>query len=160
MGPRGRAGGDEDLHIGVGTDDRADVASVENRAARTRGEGALRLDQRRADARHRGDHGRRLAHLASAQGRVVEIGEAEPAGGGDRCGLVVKIPILGDQRSRSRAVEQPRIEMRQPVMGRDAARDAALARGRGAIDGDDHPEHPSPGLLALDQAVRVRPESL
>ena len=96
------------------TDDRADVPPVEHRAARTRGESALGLDQRRADAGHRRDHGGRLAHLAGAQGRLVEIGEAKPAGRGDRRGLVVEVAVLGDQRRGGRAVEQPGVEMRQP----------------------------------------------
>ncbi len=45
------AGGHEDLHVRVRGDDRADVAAVENRASRPGSEGALRLEQRLANAR-------------------------------------------------------------------------------------------------------------
>ena len=50
--------GDEDFHVGVGEDDRADVAAVEHGAGRRRGELALECQQRRPHLRDRGDHAR------------------------------------------------------------------------------------------------------
>ena len=46
LGAGGDAGGDEQLHLGLGRDDGADVAPVEHRAARLGGEGALAFEQR------------------------------------------------------------------------------------------------------------------
>jgi hypothetical protein len=65
LGRGSRAGGDEQLHVGVGRDDGADVAAVEHRAALLLGEVALALEQRLADQRidrdARGDAAGRLA---------------------------------------------------------------------------------------------------
>ena len=43
--PRLGGGGDEDLHLGIGKDDRADVAAVEHRAGRRTAEAALEREQ-------------------------------------------------------------------------------------------------------------------
>src|SRR5271154_679161 len=146
--PRRRAGGDEDLHVCFRTDDRADVPAVEDRAAWPGCERALRLDERRANAGHRRNDGRSLAHLACAQRRIVEIAEAQSPRSRNRRGFVVKVAVVSDEGGRDRAVKQPGIEMRQPVMRRNPARDRAFTRGRGAVDGDDHREPPaSPGSL-------------
>ena len=107
-------------------------------------------------SRHCGDHGGRLAHLARAQGRVVEIGEPQSPGDGDRRDFVVKIAVLRDQGGGGRAVEQPSVEMRQPVMRRDSARNSAFARGSGPVDGDDHQQPPASQALALIRALRAR----
>ena len=68
-----RRGGDEQLHVGIGRDDRADVAAVEHRSARLAGEILLPLEQRRANRRisrhRRGDPRHRLA----PQFRVVGV---------------------------------------------------------------------------------------
>ena len=49
--PRRWTGGDKDFDVRVGTNYRANVPPIEHRAARTRRESALRLDQRRAELR-------------------------------------------------------------------------------------------------------------
>ena len=78
----------EQLGVGVGRDHRADVAPVEHRAARLRGEPPLALEQRRADQRMRG-HDR-----------------------GDLADLVVAQRLVGQQqhrRSRTRRPRRPRV---------------------------------------------------
>ena len=64
--------GDEELHVGERADHRADVAPVENRAGRLRGEPALEVEERLAHRLERRDDRGRLAHLGAAQARVVE----------------------------------------------------------------------------------------
>src|SRR3546814_3679202 len=49
-----------------------------------------------------------------------------------------RIEIVLQHRRRDRAIEQPGIKMRQLVTMRERARDRALARRGGAIDGNDH----------------------
>ena len=134
---------DEDLHRRLGADDRADVAPVEHRPARTRGEAPLRVEQGRPHPRHGGDDRRRLTDRPAAQGPLVEVGETEPARRGNRRRLVVDIAILGDHRRGGRAIEETRVQVRQSVMGREPPGDRAFARSRGTVDGDDHPNAPS-----------------
>src|SRR3546814_2841578 len=54
------------------------------------------------------------------------------------CALPIWIEIVLQHRRRDRAIEQPGIKMRQLVTMRERARDRALARRGGAIDGNDH----------------------
>ena len=84
-----------------------------------------------ANARHRRDDRGRLAHFAAAQHDLVEIGEAEAPRRRDRGGFVVKVAVRADQRRRGRAVEEPRVEMRQAVARGEAAGDGALADAAG-----------------------------
>ncbi len=127
LGACGGAGGDENLHVCARGHDGADVASVQNGAAWPGGEGALRLEQGLAHARHGGDDRRRLAHLAAAQHRLVEIGEAEPARRRDRGAFVVEVAVGADQRRRGGAIKEPGVEMRQAVAHGEAPGDGALA---------------------------------
>src|SRR3546814_10833088 len=53
-------------------------------------------------------------------------------------GFDSRIEIVLQHRRRDRAIEQPGIKMRQLVTMRERARDRALARRGGAIDGNDH----------------------
>ena len=131
------ARGDENLHLRVGADHRADVATVEHGAFRPRREAALHVDERRAHRRHGRDDGRRLAHVAGAQPLFVEVGERQAARGGDRRFDVVEPQPLLQQRAGRGAVEQARVEMRQAVMRRKTSRQRALPRRRGAVDRDD-----------------------
>ncbi len=85
-----------------------------------------------------GDDRGRLGHIAPAQLRLVEIGEGEAARRADRGRPVGEIVALVEQRPRGRPIEQSRIEMRQAEMRGEPARQSALARCRGAVDGDDH----------------------
>ena len=121
------ASGHEDLHVRVWGDDRADVAAVENGASRPGSEGALRLEQRLANARHGRDHRSRLAHLAAAQHGLVEIGETEPPCRRDRGAFVVEVAVRADQRRGGRAIKKPGIEMRQAVARGETPGDGALA---------------------------------
>src|SRR4029077_4329059 len=48
-----------------------------------------------------------------------------------------------------RAIEQPRVEMRQTIMARERPADRALARSRRSVDRDDHAmSAPSPVISA------------
>ena len=48
-------------------------------------------------------------------------------------------PLAGlDQRHRHRPVDQPGIEVPQPVMGGEPLAERALSGGRRSVDGDDH----------------------
>ena len=82
--------------------------------------------------------------MAAAQGRLVEIGQAESARGGDRRRLVGDVAILGHEGRGGRAIEEPGVQVRQAVVGGQAPRDRALARCGRAVDGDDHQERPDP----------------
>ena len=79
------AGGDEQLRVGLRRDHGADVAAVEDGAARLAGEAPLPLEQRLADQRigrdARGDAADRLA-LQLGVGEV-DLREVAGAGGGE-----------------------------------------------------------------------------
>ena len=66
-----------------------------------------------------------------------------------------KVRVLGvatqTRRLRNRAIEQARIEMRQPIVFRQPLRQSTLAGGCRAIDRDDH--WPSRSTLAPSVAM-------
>ncbi len=73
-------GGYEDLNVGIGAHDRADIAPVQHGTGRLAGEGALELQQGCPHVRYaRHDRGG-LAGANAAQGGVVQRGGIEFAG--------------------------------------------------------------------------------
>ena len=132
-----RAGGDEQLGVGVGRDDGADVAAVENGAAGLGGEAALALEQSVADQRvsrdARGDAADRLA----LQLGVVEVDLRQVAGASPR-----RTRSRGrrpfEQVEGDRSVEQSGVHVGQAEMRASARGDRALAARRRPVDGDDH----------------------
>ena len=131
------AGGDEQFGLGLGRDDRADVAAVEHGAARLAREIALALEQSGADARigrdARGDAADRLA----LQFGIGEIDLAEVAGAHGR-ELALRVAAPAQQVKGDRAVEQAGVEMREVEAAGEGAGDGALAARRRSVDGDDH----------------------
>ncbi|MNV55256.1 hypothetical protein D3C71_1474860 [compost metagenome] len=133
-----RRGGDIELGCGVGRDDRADVAPVQNGAAGLAGEVLLQLQQGGAHARMAGDPAGRLARVPLGQTRIVrQAAEIQRKGRRfGRLGVAQVLPRI-QHRQTDGAIQQARIQMRQAVMGRQTRGDGALARGGGAVDGDD-----------------------
>ena len=102
------------------------------------GKAALEREQRRAHLGDRRHHRSRLADLVALQRRLVER-----AGSIASAAAIARAAIAGlmagvEQRLRHRAIEQPGVEMAQPVMRGELLAERALA-GRGRpVDGDDH----------------------
>ena len=71
---------------------------------------------------------------------------AEAAGGGDGAFCVVKPFAMVEKDTRGGAVQQASVQMRQPVMQRQAARDRSLAGGGRPVDGDNHAARFTPKL--------------
>src|SRR5579885_2377722 len=131
------AGGDEQLHVGVGADHRADVAAVEHRALRLPGEASLEGEQGGSFLQNGGDHRGGAADRLVAQARIVEQRRVEAARrrrGGFGIG---RIAAGGEHAQRRGAVEPPGIEMGQAELCGEVSRQRALARGGRAVDGDD-----------------------
>src|SRR5690606_34287340 len=102
------------------------------------GEAALEIEQGGA---HFGDHrhlARQLSGLGARQNHGVEMAGIDRARRGDGGRLETR-PVLepGDGPAHG-AVEQPGVEMRQPVMPGKARGERALARGCRSIHRDDH----------------------
>ena len=120
-------GGDEELHVRFGRDHGADVAAVENSAARLRGEAALALKQRLADQRisrdARGDPADRLA-LQIGVGEV-DLGKIGRARGGE---FALGIAAELEQVEGGGAVEQAGVHMGQAEMLSERAGDRCPCR--------------------------------
>ena len=96
-------------------------------AAGTLGKIALRLDQRLAHRGQRRDDGGRLAHLARAQPRLVEIDQRQAARRRDRGLDIAERAAPIEKSGRRRPVEKPGIKMRQGVAAGKPARERAFA---------------------------------
>ena len=79
-----RRRGDENLNVGAGTNDGADVAAVEHGAGRLRGKAALHGDQHGAHVGKGRDDGGGVADRGRLQRRLVELCQVEALRGGDR----------------------------------------------------------------------------
>src|SRR5262249_33640795 len=78
-----------------------------------------------------------------------ESGRVERLRGGDRARDVIEGVPATEHRLRHCPVEQPSVEMSQPVMGGEALAEASLA-GRGlTITGDDHARSPPSARIPL-----------
>ena len=131
-------GGDIELGDGVRGDDRADIATVQNGAAGLTGEVLLQLQKRGAHARIAGDPAGRLARMTLGQARIVrQAGEVQRQGRRLGCSRVAQIPPRVQHRQTHRAIQQAGVQMRQAIVRRQTGGDSALARGGGAVDGDD-----------------------
>ncbi len=132
------ARGEKDLHLRVGRNHSADVAPVEHGAGRSFGKIALQFHQRRAHFRVRRHDRGGFAYGMGFQRALIEAGRIEGLGGGEGLGAILERMAGVEQRLGDRAVEQPRIEMAQAEMRRQAFAQRPLA-GRGRpVDGDDH----------------------
>ena len=85
---------------------------------------------------HRDAAGEPAARLAAQLG--IEQQAFGEAARGERIAGVVRIAAVEEHLPPDRAVEQPGVEVRQPEMRGERLGDGALARGGGAVDGDDH----------------------
>ncbi len=74
----------------------------------------------------------------TAQLRVRQILRVDGACGGNRRGDVFRLLVGVQHAHADRAVEQPGIEISQPEMVSEAARQRAFAGSGGPVDGDDH----------------------
>ena len=109
------AGGHEYLRVGIGHNDRADVAPVEDGAARLRREIALALDQCVAHDLMDGDARRQRTHGFAPQRRIAQDGVVE-ATGGERVRFMVRIAAGLEHGQTDRAIEQAGVEHGQAVM--------------------------------------------
>ena len=128
-------GGDEQLHLGVGGDDRADVAPVEDRSAGLAGELPLAFEQCRADRRIGRDRRGDARHRFAAQFLVGGV-DAQHVARPQSLELVAGIAAPAPQVERHRAVEQPGVHVRQAVVPRDGAGDGPLPARRRSVDRD------------------------
>ena len=134
LGRRGHV----DLHVGLGADHRPDVAAVEHGAGRRLREVALQREKRRPHLGDRRDDRGGLAGLVALERDLVECRRVDcPRGRGGLHGIVEAM-AAGTQRLRHRAIEQPGVEMAQPIMGGEPLAQRALARSRRSVDRDDH----------------------
>src|SRR5580704_17443053 len=141
------AGNDEQLHVGAGGDHGADIAAIEHGAGGFHGKLALIAHQCLAHFRDRRDHRRRLGDGLQFQGIVVEFLRIERHRRFDGArGVVERIAGI-EHRFADGAVEQPGIEMMEPINLCEVSRDRALAGSRRSVDGDDHDKSaPSPRI--------------
>src|SRR5262245_48553324 len=132
------ARGHEQFHIGIGTYDRADVASVNDGARRLPGEGALIGAKRFPHTWMARDDRRGFAEPALHQPRIVERGRIERLCRGKRCVGVSGLPPGCQGIARNGAVELAGVEMGKAVMRGDEPAESAFAGSRGAVDRDQH----------------------
>jgi len=102
----------------------------------------LEGEQRGAHVRDGGDDRGRLAHRMGLERCFIECGWLERLGSGDRCGHIVRAAAGIEQHHGHRAIDQPGIEMAQPVMRGQALAERTLAGGGRTVDGDDQDRHP------------------
>src|SRR5580704_9234697 len=141
------AGDDEQLYVGAGGYDGADIAAVEHGAGGFHGKLALVAHQCLAHLGDRRDHRRRLGDDLQFQGIIVEFLRIERHRRFDGARSVVERIAGIEHRLAHGAIEQPGVEMMQPVDLGEVPRDRALARGGRSVDGDDHDKSaPSPRI--------------
>ena len=141
-----RSGVEEDLHVGIGKDDGADVAPLHHHAARP-AHRPLPLDQRGADARQPGHRGGRMVDLGrpNVARHVRAVGEHATLHGldghlgGERChgGLIVEREAPADGAPPDDAVHDARIDVAIAERGGDAPGHGSLADAGRPVDGDD-----------------------
>ena len=117
------SGGDEQLHVGVGANDRADVAAVEHGAGLLPGEGPLIGEQRLPHLRMAGDHdGAASPRRCGAQGGSAKRRGVERLGRDGGCrACIVRVGATRQGVARHGAIERAGIEMGEAVMGGDRA---------------------------------------
>jgi hypothetical protein len=138
LGPHLGRGRHEQLDVGLRADHGADVAAVEHGAAVPSGEAALEVEQRLAHGGNGGDDRGRLAHLATAQARLVEAPEIQRPRRRFRGRRILERAAGVEKGAGDPAVDEAGVEVRQPEMVGEAPRERPLAGGRRPVDGDDH----------------------
>jgi hypothetical protein len=131
------SGGNEQLRVGFGRDDGANVAAVKDCAAGLTGEGTLTLKECSPDGGMGGDDRSGAGSSFAANFGIGKHRVAEVASG-KGIGFVRRIAAVTQDREADGAIEQAGVEMWQVEMGSKRASNRALARRRGAIDGNDH----------------------
>jgi hypothetical protein len=107
---RRRGGGDEQLDVRVGANDRPHIPTGQYGTPPAPAEGTLERQQRRAHAWEGCHLGGCLAHRFAAQQRLFDVGGAEFSGGAQGRGLVVSRQAFPQQLAADRAIEQAGIE--------------------------------------------------
>src|SRR5690606_121799 len=143
---------DEQLRGGGRRDHRADVTSVEHRAARLVCKIDLALKQRAAHLRVNRHPAGEAARAFVAQRGVIEKAGGKIAGL-QRVGGIVGVAMVKLRLIADRAIEQACVQHRQPEMGRQRPCDRALARSGGAVDSDDHGCSPASKASKLGKLV-------
>ena len=109
-----RQGVDENLNVGIRTNDRADVAAVEHRAGWRRREGALQLHEGGPHLRNGGDDRGHFGEAACLQLGFVEAGDVEALRRRDCGDAVIRGLSAIAQRLGDGAIQQAGIEMPEP----------------------------------------------
>ncbi len=152
--------GDVELDRRVGHDDRADVAAVDDRPPRLGGEGALGGAQHLAHRRVNRDAARRRPGLERAERRIVQPAKVEATGMVRRDNRVIWVLAGPCHGQTDGAIEQTRVEHRQPVGVSQGVGDSPLARGGGAVDGDDETAHAGSSLAPRPPMSWLKPGKL
>jgi len=107
-----------ELRICFRRDDRSDIPAIEQGTQRLGCKSPLQFEESLANFRNRRHHACCLAGLSCAKVGLVEIGKIQAAG--NRCDAICIIQCNpGTHRGNTgRAVQSPRIHVRQAVMGR------------------------------------------
>ena len=123
-----------------GTDDGADVAPIQHRAAVLRGESALLLNQHTPHLRDCGDARCGIGHRVGGQQLAVERAKVDEARCFDGMRRIVQRPTLLQHHMRNGAIGEAGVEMRQVVIVGDAPGERALAGCSRAVncDGEVH----------------------
>ena len=130
---------DENLHVGVGADHRADVAAVEHRAGRRCGERALEVEQCGTHLRHRRHHRSRFADLIDLERRFIEFApDRAPCAAAMAASRSAGLRPASSTAFATARYKQPGVEMAQPVMRGEPLAERALARRRRPVDRNDH----------------------
>ena len=145
----GLVGDEEDLHLGLRRDDRADVAALDDGvpdrspSARCRSRITSRTSGCRATNGHEpvdlgaADRGRDV--LAGDLDAPVEAERDRMLGGEPReRDAVLEVDAVATREPGERAVHRPGVEVDEAEPARERRRDRALPRARRAVDRDDH----------------------
>src|SRR5579859_45619 len=148
MRANGRLGRHEQLGRRFRCDDRADIASIEHRAALLAGEGALKIQQRGANPRMDRHPAGRLTCLTRPQRWVSQLVRGQKQRNRGRGFLIIEVFASFLRYNADTAVEQARIQDRKFELSAKARGDRALAGGGRAVNGDNKPPssvrvHPS-----------------
>ena len=135
LGALVEAGGNEQLGRGIRQNDRADVSPVQHCASGC--ERALPLQQGRAHLGVCCDDRGEAADFRFTQIVSLKIGDFQILRQPRHTVAICGEDALLDGQRGNRAVEQAGVQMPNAVMRCQFPGDSALARGGGAVDGDD-----------------------
>src|SRR5690348_8929610 len=130
--------GNEDLNVGIRTNDGPDIAPVEDGAGRPPGKFTLEGQQSFTHLDERGDDRRRFTGTVGLERGFVERGWIKDFCGGGGGFKVVRLPARIEHGLGDRAIDQTRIEVAQAIVGGKPLAERPFARRGRTVDGYDH----------------------